>query len=262
MANIIAPNTDSTTPQQAFPCEKEIILWDFEKAVSEIRPKLESFKKKAVELAKDLYIAHEALVRIGGDRKSESAQNYNWGDFCDLIGISRKTAWLYTKLYDPIADRVRDPEELSPKKKALQITSENEKRIQHALETGVRLAGWTNDDEKEFKKRASNARLSELASRWGHNKIKMTRKNDRDYFAEAMQNAKKYTRISLISKEQTLAQYEIFDNVGEYLKTFSEPDVRLSAAFNLGLRIRDIINELADREAAVGEFIDQEVRDE
>ena len=253
MANVIAPNVPAS---QAFPFEREIESWTLESALEEIKPKVESYKRSAQELAKELFIAHEALARRGGDNIREGAERFTWSDFCDLIGLSRKMAGGYIMWYDPEHDRVRDPEEMKALKSANipQLSSESEARIAKAMETGIRDAGWTDADEREYKKRMENKRFSELAEKWGNKQIRWTRKSDRDYFAEAMANAKKYTRFSLETKEQTKAQFEIYDLISQYLATFTDPGVRLQASYNLGLKIRDIVNELASNETEMDSF--------
>lgn len=254
MANKIAP--EKTPAAQAFPFEREVEQWKYKAAVSAAKPFVKNYQKSAAELSKILFIAHTALARLGGDRKSENANTYSFSSFCDDIGMSRATAMLYMRLYDPKDDRVRTPEELLAQKRANtpKLVSASETRIAHAMETGDRPAGWTEADEREFRKRSENRRFSELAEKWGKNQIRWTRKSDRDYFAEAMANAKQFTRFSLASKEQTHAQFEIFEAVSHYFSSFEEPGIRLAAAYNLGLKIRDIINELASMENEMESF--------
>ena len=251
MANKIAP--EKTPAAQAFPFEREVEQWKYKAAVSAAKPLVKNFKKSAEELTRVLFIAHTALARRGGDRRSEGADGYSFARFCDDIGIAKSTAALYLRLYDPAEDRIRNAEELAVKKVS-RIESESERRIAHAMETGDRPDGWTQHDELEFIKRYKNRRISELAEKWGRDQIRWTRKSDRDYFAEAMANARQYTRFSLASKEQVYAQHEIFEMVSTYFTSFEDPGVRLAAAYNLGLKIRDIVNELAAMENEVQEI--------
>ncbi|MDE5899000.1 MAG: hypothetical protein K2H09_07050 [Treponemataceae bacterium] len=245
----------STVPAtQGFPFEREIMEWDVEAAVARIRPKVEAFHRVAEDLAKDLYIAHEALARRGGDRRSEDAPEYTWSDFCAAVGISRKTAMLYMRLYDPAEDRVRSPEEIqAARPPALAEDPDKfERLVTHAVETGERLynEGWSDAHEREFRRRAENRHFAEMARKWGSRKIKLNWRG-RDYFSEAMQNARQYARFSLETKEQTLAQFELFEQLAAYLKSFGDPGTRLAAAYNIGLRVRDVVNEMASRTAEI-----------
>ena len=138
MANKIAP--EKTPAIQAFPFEREIEQWKYEAAVSAAKVFVKNFHKSVAELSKILFIAHTALARLGGDRKSENAITYSFSSFCDDIGMSRATAMLYMRLYDPKNDRVRTPEELLAQKRANtpKLVSASETRIAHAMETGRR----------------------------------------------------------------------------------------------------------------------------
>lgn len=258
--NSIVPSNNSVSAKQAFPFEQEIIQWDLESAISRCAENFHSFQKSAALLAKDLYIAHEVLAVRGGNRRTEDAPEFTWTDFCDAVGISRKTAMLWMRLYDPVEDRVRTPEELAPMKSAnLQIDDGgHEARVAHAMATGERLAGWTQDDEKEFKKRKANEHFAELADKWMTKKIKTNFKG-RDYFSEAIQNAKQYARFTLETKDQTLAQMELLEHISNYLKSFEDPSTRLAAGYNIGLRVREVINEFANQMAELNQFDSVEV---
>lgn len=259
MNNIVPVNNSIS---EAFPLEKEVMSWNLEEAIQRVKPKVESFKRSAQDLAKDLFIAHEALARMGGDRRSENAPVFTWSDFCDVVGLSRKTATLYCRLYDPVQDRVLDPEEIKPLKtiNPAELEDGHEARVAHAMATGERLAGWTQEDEKEYKKRKANEHFAELADKWGKKKIK-TRTIGRDYFSEAIGNAKQFARFNLQTKEQSLAQFELFDELTAYLKTFDDPATRLAAGYNIGLRVREIINDMASQFEELAQFDSVEVED-
>ena len=65
--NEIVPSNTSLTPEQAFPFQKQIDSWNMESAVEKLRPKVERLRKASVDVARDLFIAHEALAQRGGD---------------------------------------------------------------------------------------------------------------------------------------------------------------------------------------------------
>lgn len=257
--NKIAPNLNKgqVPASQAFPFEKEILEWNLEESIQRIKPKVETFRRCAADLAKELYIAHEVLAVRGGDRKTEDAPVFTWSDFCEAVGISRKTAGKYMSLYDPAQDKVLDPEELAERKNLLIAPdSAHEARVAHAMATGERPEGWTDEDEREYRKRRQNERFAELAKKWGDRNFHLSQASGRDYFAEAMKNAKDYARFNLENRDQTAAQYTVFDNLETYLKTFADPSTRLAAAYNIGLKVRGIINEMALQMEELSQFGD------
>lgn len=235
--------------------ETQITTWDYDEAVERTKPKVFKWANAAMELYRELYIAREALSRRGGDRKREGQSLRTWSDFCEDIGYSRQAINAHLKNFVPAELSSNGVDEfVAPEKKQLPvIDNHRESRIVHAMETGERLAGWTAEDEKEFKKRKQNEHFTALAQKWGTKKIKTSWKG-KDYFSEAMSNAKQYSRLALQSKEQSLAQFEIFEQISEYLRSFEDPNVRLSAAYNLGLRVRDVVNEMANMEAELHSF--------
>lgn len=262
----IAPSNTALTPEQAFPFQQEIDTWNMESALERLIPKVESLKKVSVEVARELYIAHAALAQRGGDRRSEDAQVFGFCDFLEAVRISKKTAYFWLKLYDPVADRVRDPEELHALKNAnpeigevspavQELQTKKEQLIAHAMATGERLyeEGWTElGCEREYTLRKSNERLAEITRTWMNKKISVgVGKND--YFSTTvLANAKQYAKINLESKEQYKAQMAVFDMLDLYLKSFSDPAVRMAAVCNMALRIRGTINDMHKSDVELG----------
>ena len=258
--NELTTSNTALTPEQAFPFQKEIDSWNIEDAVARIRPKVEHFRKVSLEVARDLWIAREALVQRGGDRRSEDAPTFGFCDFLELVGISKKTAYLWLKLYDAANDRVLTPEEfaLSNAKSANpaipQIDSEFERLIAHAMATGERLAGWTNEHERVYKIRKANERSAELARTWGKKKIKLNW-GDNDYFAKTLlHNGRQYTKINLENRNQYEAQLNIFGALSDFLTSIENPATRLAAVCNIGLRVRELVNEIAETDRELNAF--------
>lgn len=258
--NELMPTNNALTPEQAFPFQQEIDSWNIEAAVQQLRPKVDQLHRDSVEVARGLWIAHEALARRGGDRRSEDAPTFGFCDFLELVGLSKKTAYLWLKLYDPANDRVLTPEEYAlenarPVNPALpQVDSEFEHLVAQALATGVRGKGWTDEHERAFKIRAANARLAELARTWGKKKIRLNWGDD-DYFSRTLlHSGRQYTRINLESKEQYEAQLNIFGALTDFLTSIQSPATRLAAVCNIGLRVRELVNELAEEEKNLGVF--------
>lgn len=240
--------------------ENQLETWDYDSAVEKAKPLVIRWANASIELYRELYIAREALSRRGGDRKREGQYLKTWGDFCEDIGYTRQAINAHLKNFVPaeLSESGRD-EFVKIESKAVAVRDpQRESRIVHAMETGERLAGWTSEDEKEFKRRKENEHFSLMAQKWGTKKIK-TNWGGKDYFSDALQNAKRYSRLALQSKEQSLAQFEIFEQISEYLRSFDDANVRLSAAYNLGLRVRDVINEMASMEEELRSFDSPEV---
>ncbi|MBQ6780247.1 MAG: hypothetical protein IJP62_03330 [Treponema sp.] len=266
--NELATSTTALTPEQAFPFQKEIDTWNMENAVAGLRPKVEQLKKASVEVCRSLFIAHEALAQRGGDRRSEDAQTFGFTDFLELVGISKKTAYVWLRLYDPATDSFVTPEETDVRKlkgtapEVLQasptqqgLLSKKEQLIAHAMTTGERLyeEGWNElGCEKEYKLRKSNEKLAEMARRWGK-PVARTSWSSGDYFSQTViAKSKSFARFNLQTKEQYRAQLEVFDMLNEYLQSFDDPAVRMAAVCNIGLRIRSIVNEMHDAERKLG----------
>lgn len=234
----IAPSNTALTPEQAFPFQQEIDTWNMDEAVARIRPKVEQHQKLSAELARDLWIANSVLARRGGDRRSEDAQVFGFCDFLELVGISKKKAYLLLKLYVPEEDKLLtfdeyDQRHLKSANPAIpQLDSDFERLVAHAMATGERLAGWTNEHEAEYRKRKDN-----------------------DYFSQTLlKNGKMYTKVNLETKEQYKAQLEVFDMITTFLESFANPQVRLAAVCNIGLRIRQFVNDIAEQEQKMNAF--------
>lgn len=258
--NELIPSNTALTPEQAFPFQKEIDGWNMESAVQELRPKVELLKKASVDVCRMLYIAHAALAQRGGDRRSEDAQTFGFCDFLELVGISKKTAYVWLKMYDPATDSFRTPEEyalanaksanpgigeLSPEVQSLQ--TKKEQLIAHAMATGERLydQGWNElGCEKEYRIRVLNKKLSDIARELYDKKVKYNWK-DNDYFSTTvLAQGKTYAKFTLQTKEQMIAQNEVLEMMSRYLESFEDPSVRMAAVCNIGLRIRSTINSM------------------
>lgn len=254
----IAPSNTALTPEQAFPFQQEIDTWNMESALERLIPKVESLKKVSVEVARELYIAHAALAQRGGDRRSEDAQVFGFCDFLEAVRISKKTAYFWLKLYDPVADRVRDPEELQALKNAnpeigevspavQELQTKKEQLIAHAMATGERLyeEGWNElGCEKEFRIRALNRKLTNITRELYDKKVQYNWKNN-DYFSTTvLAQGKTFAKFTMQTKEQMIAQNEVLEMLSAYLESFGDPAVRMAAVCNIGLRIRSTINKM------------------
>jgi hypothetical protein len=76
-----------------------ISTWIYEDSVARVAPKVLRWKGLTVEIARELYLAREALNGQRGQRKDPDADDYisyTWADYCEAVGISKRTAngWL------------------------------------------------------------------------------------------------------------------------------------------------------------------------
>ena len=258
--NELVSSNKAITPEQAFPFQREIDAWKMEDAVADLRPKVEQLKRKNVEVCRALFIAHEALAQHGGDRRSEDAQTFGFTDFLELVGISKKTAYIWLKLYDPSTDSFISPEESDVKKlknanpTLPQFDNTFEQLIAQAMATGIRGEGWTNEHERVYKMRKSSEHIAELARIWGKKKIRLNWGED-DYFSKTLlQNGRMYAKVNLENKAQYEAQLTVFGMISDFLTSIEDPSVRLSAVCNIGLRVRELVNDIAEEEKKLNAF--------
>lgn len=108
--------------------------WNYEDAVSELKPMITSWNKKTLEIVRLLYKANQELSHSG--KRSDLENMYRstvttlcqmaqgskpktFSDFCEEIGLPRKTAYNWLALYDADEDRLLTTQEA--KQRALEI---------------------------------------------------------------------------------------------------------------------------------------------
>jgi len=70
--------------------------WDCNKAIKETRAIVSVYKKITVDLVRKLYSSKEHL-----NNQKKNINSLAWADFCEQIGMDRKTADAWLRLYDP-----------------------------------------------------------------------------------------------------------------------------------------------------------------
>ncbi len=251
--NVIAPNKKEGGAALAVALSR----WTYTDSVKRVTPLVMNWKNLTVELARELWFAREALNGQKGQRKDPDAEDYipyNWSDYCEDVGLSRRTANNWLSMFIPaehsetgedmLLDRRRpdpDADKVAEAKEAREI------RIAEYRATGTRPEGWDEGDELELRKRLFNERLHRLAS-----DISMrhptTIRPRRDYLAEVAANTKSLKRFRL-SPDQQVLETDLRVAINSYLLTFDDPELRLKIAFNLTVSIRDIVNELTEYDA-------------
>lgn len=253
-----------------------VARWNYDTSIKKVAPKVLKWKGLTVEIARELWLAREYFRNQQGQRKDPDADDYiaySWSDYCEAIGISRQTAngWLRNFVPGELADGGSDVMLDNPVQKQIASYDDRgarESRIAEFRETGKRPGGWNEGDEKELKRRVANERFEALTEKYRKGKLGgVTVKPRTDYFSDAMGRVKEIKKFKLSSRDEMIAQMEIFEAIKAYLAAFSDIDTRLLAAFNLGLAVKNIVNEIAELknqmdELSAGEIISEDMGNE
>jgi len=228
----------------------KIKRWDYDNSVAKMRPLIRQWKKATEEVLRELYLAREFLTTQKGQYRDPEADNYlihSWSGYCGELGLSYQTANNWLRPFTPreLSDTGKDVLLLAPpmREETTANIALTEARIVEVLRTGKRPDDWTDREEKELKQRLENARLAKLAEEYNMPAVARTKT---DYFTDMFKKSKNVVNFKLTNREQILAQAAIFDHIETYLKTFSDPETKAYAAFNLALKARNLANEIAD----------------
>ena len=254
----IAPNDTASVVQ----LQENIFKWNYEKSVTRMQSKISKWNTLSAEIYRELYLAREFLNNQKGQRKDPTAEDYiayTWDDYCQAIGISRRTANNYLRLFIPAEisesgeDTVLTAEEFAlmkseERQKDMEAQEERQKdmeaqeeRLALFFKNGVRPEGWIAADEHALKTRLIEQQAKETARVWS-GKAALTIKPKRDYFAEILEKATDIKRFALKDAEQNTLQLHAFDAIDEYLRSFGEVTDRLTAACNLSIKLREAVN--------------------
>ncbi len=249
MPNKIAPNEENSTALVV-----AVGKWKYDTSVRQITPKVMKWKGLTVEIARELYLARDALNGQSGQRKDPDAPDYiqhTWADYCDAIGVSKRTAngWLSMFVPAELSDSGEDilMDQRPPAQDAEQIAAERyarEERIASYRATGTKPEGWTDEDEIELRKRLANERIHKLAMEMHSRRIGSI-KPKRDYLSEVAKNTKTLRRFSMTPDQQIL-EADLQSTVKSFFFTFNDPENRLKVAYNLSMAIKDLVNELTE----------------
>ncbi|MEL3908040.1 MAG: hypothetical protein P1P64_03365 [Treponemataceae bacterium] len=250
-------------PANEIEVKTKIFTWNFEKSVAKIKPKVESWKSLTVEIAEELYIAREHLNGQIGQRKDPTADDYiefTWTDYCDAIGISRRTANNWLTAFIPADQSETGEAYLMSQEELKAIRAEQaeaqfnarEARLAHFFKTGIRTDDWTPADETELTLRLEAERLSEVKKLWQEDQAKKI-KPSRDYFAELIDGSDDLRKFAFKKSEHNATQLKIFDTVDTYLRSFVEPQDRLTAAYNLSVKLKEMTNYYAELDVRASE---------
>ena len=229
---------------------KAVERWDYDSSVKKMRPLVRQWKKATIELVRELFLAKEYLTNQEGQYKDPEADNYliySWKSYCEEIELPCQIANNWIKTFTPkeFSDTGKDVLMLeSPiKTEKTENLALMEARMEKVLRTGKRPAGWTDKEEKEYRRRKENERFASLALKMNMPAIAATK---HDYFADILKHSKDIINFKLADQHQIYAQAAIFDHIDAYLNTFDDPEIKERAAFNLVLKARNRANEIAE----------------
>ena len=230
--------------------DRAVHRWDYDVSVSKMRPMVKQWKKATLVMARELYLAKEFLNNQKGQYKDPEADDYllySWSSYCEEIGLTYQTAnnWIKSFIPKELSDTGKDVLMLDAPAKT-ETTADRalmDVRIEKVLRTGKRPADWTDKEESEYKRRIESARFSKLAEELN---MPVVARAKHDYFADTFKRSKDIVNFKLADRGQILAQAAIFDHIEAYLNTFSDPEIKARAAFNLALKARNRANEIAE----------------
>lgn len=234
-----------------------IASWDYASSVNEVKPLILRWTTLTGEIAEKLYLAREALRQIGGDRKREGQAAPTWTDYCNEIGITRKTAnnWLESFVpRDQSPDglphvlAIESPDKFSKSKEDTRL--EQIRRIAEFRLSGIRPEGWTDADEVEVRRQDAEKEVEKKAeelSRDWLQKYKPICRSKRDYFTEMLKNAREFKKYKLSSRPLQHMQSQAFDMVGSYLQSIPQLEDRARAALNLTYHLQRVINDAMEQ---------------
>ncbi|MDR0878962.1 MAG: hypothetical protein LBN21_13015 [Treponema sp.] len=251
--NILAPDRDAIGG--AAKVVVEAGQWNYEASVERVSLIVTRWNRVTLELARELYFAHEYLASQLGQYKNPDAADYipyTWSDYCDAVGIARPTANKWAKLFVPGElsstgeDRLLTAEDIKAPPPPALTGRQQERRIALVMNGGPRPDDWTREEERIVKERQSKKRIEELTHVWIEKQFDYI--PQQDYFKSILAKTKTVKKFQLKSKEQSDAQYVMFDAIDGYLKMFPDKESRLAAAANLTAQIHDVVNYLIERD--------------
>lgn len=120
-----------TSEKPAVPVAED---WDCDRAIKRCRTLITGFRRCAVDLLHELYVARELLSAQGARSTAPSEGNTyaevnTWTQFCQRIGIRRQTANRWLRRYDPVQRKKLPPPfrrelVLPPEKRRAQLVGE------------------------------------------------------------------------------------------------------------------------------------------
>jgi hypothetical protein len=241
--------------------ERKISRWNYDRSVERTKPLARQWTHATGELFRELYLAKEFLTGQKGQRKDPAKENYirySWEGYCKDIGIPKWTANNFLKRFTPREISATGKDILlldAPEKEDTTAKiALRESRIIRALRKGEIPDDFTKEETAELKRRMKEAQLEEWVEKYKAPSIAVAK----DYFSDAMRRSKDIVSFKLDTREQVQAQITAFRYIEAYLATFDDPETRARAAFNLALKTRNLVNELAEQNFQLSESVEGE----
>lgn len=130
--------------------------WDYDNAVLVLKPMIDGWKKKTVEIVRLLYRANQELSAHGRrtdlEDSSSASKPRTWEEFCNAVGLEKRTANNWLALYDVQNDRLLTTSEA--KERAAQIRDQLYESVRQERYNGnpdYTPEKWNDRLEKDYK---------------------------------------------------------------------------------------------------------------
>lgn len=156
-------------------------LWSWDSAVRKGRELVARLGGCTLDLVRELHAANKALSQSGfrSDRYRTDANSGNpaqdsakpaqvmrtWKDYCEAIGIQRRTADRWLLLYLPDEDRLMPPEEFRQRLEAGYRSALDELLARKDVDPDWRPDGWCPAYEARYQRLLQAGRMRQIAAR-------------------------------------------------------------------------------------------------
>ncbi|MBQ3729678.1 MAG: hypothetical protein II903_09275 [Spirochaetales bacterium] len=137
--------------------------WNYEKSVETTKALVSTFRKVSLDLARELYIARQALEPRGRTASGTFVPMVkSWEQYCNDIGLIKRTADRWLALYIPEEDRLLTVEEA---KDLLEQRYQELRKlvVEHIGDSSWRPEGWIKAFETRYQKELRAAELERIA---------------------------------------------------------------------------------------------------
>ena len=143
--------------------ENKVNSWDYNESVSIMKYQVKVWKARTLDLVRELYVAHQNLEPQGRSAVGQFCTTVKtFADYCEDIGLPRRTAYSWLKLYLPDEDRLMSTDEF----KQRLIDSYEALIAQLDMRyPSFRPEGWNDRVEAYWQKKQKIMQLQQLAER-------------------------------------------------------------------------------------------------
>ncbi len=85
--------------------------WDYDSSVSKIKQKIYKWNNLSAEILEELWIAREKLSKDGNPHRDLTGKKFpvkTWNDYCEEIGVVRRTVNTWLDRYKPQAPKINE----------------------------------------------------------------------------------------------------------------------------------------------------------